>query len=225
VASVLTCLVRGPSSRYPRGYLALIPVWFVVLGAAVVIVSRRLGGLPLWFAATELGGLLLAGLTLMCALATVRRRAFRADIDGIWLGVRTKHSRPKLRQVHVVWPEVAQLRMVRMRYGVMLEISLGPASTIVHRYSAINQAGLLLGAFFMPVGFGRGRPGLTTARADPPRYLVKICDETPNQLRASLAALAPPTLPVQVLGSKAAMQFSAPLARRPQTRRRLGVPR
>jgi hypothetical protein len=218
VAKGLTCLVRGPSSRYPRGYLGLIPIWFALLGAAVVIVSRRLGGLPLWFGAAELGGLLLAGLTLLCVLGTVRRRAFRADTDGIWLGVRTKRRRPRLRQVHVVWPEVAQLRMVRRRYGVLLEISLGPASSIVHRYGVVSQAGLLLGAFFMPIGFGRGRPGLTTARADPPRYLVKICDLTPNELRTSLASVAPPTLPVRVLGSKAAMRFNAPPALKPRRR-------
>lgn len=202
MADQFTGLVRGPSSRYPRGYLALIPLWFVLLGAVVVIVSRRLGGLPFWFAAAELGGLLLGGLTLLSVLATVRRHAFRADTDGIWLGVRTKHRRPRLRQVHIEWAEVAQIRMARKRYGVLLEISLGPAARIVHRYGIVSQAGLLLGAFFMPVGFGRGRPGLTTARPDPPRYLVKICDMTPGELRASLTPLAPATLPVRVLASK-----------------------
>jgi hypothetical protein len=202
VADGFTCLVRGPASRYPRGYLGLIPLWFALLGAVVVLISRRLGGLPLWFGAAELGGLLLAGLTLLCVLATVRRHAFRADPDGIWLGVRTRHRRPRLRQVHVVWAEVAQIRMVRRRYGVLLEISLGPAARIVHRYGVVSQAGLLLGAFFMPIGFGRGRPALTTARADPPRYLVKICDTTPGELRASLQSLAPPVVPVRVLSSK-----------------------
>jgi hypothetical protein len=214
-----SCLVRGPSSRYPRGFLVLIPAWFAILGGAVVIISHRLGSLPLWFGVAEVGGLLFAGLTMLCVLGTVRRRAFRADRHGIWLGVRTNRKRPRLRQVRIAWPEVAQLGIVPRRYGLLLVISLGPAARIVHRSGLISHAGLLLGAFFMPVGFGRGRPGLTSARSDPPRYLVKICDMTPAELRARLATVMPDGVPVRVVAHRAALRYAVPPPRRTPRRR------
>lgn len=201
-----SCLVRGPSSRYPRGFLWLVPIWFALLAAVVVVVSRRLGDMPAWFAAAELGGLLLAWLTVLCVLATVRRSAFFADQHGIWLGARTSRRRPRRRQVHLPWPEVAQLRIVPRRYGALLEISLGPAARIVHRYGVASQAGLLLGALLVPVGFGRGYPALTMARTDPPRYLVKICDMTPAELRARLRTVMPDGVQLRVVKSKAAMR-------------------
>jgi hypothetical protein len=207
---IYTFLVRGPSSRYPRGYISLVPVWFAILGAAVVFASRRMSGhLPLWLGATELGGLLLACLVLCGVLGTVRRHAFRVSSSGIWLGVRTTRKRPKLRQVHISWADVAQVRMVPRRYGTLLEISLGPAARIVPRLTLGQQCLLLLGALVMPVGFGRGRPALTAARADPPRYLVKVCDATPADIRMVLAELKPPALGVRVLPKAGALRFAS----------------
>jgi hypothetical protein len=216
VADGFTCLVRGPSSRYPRGFLWLIPVWFALLAVVVVVASRKLGGMPLWLGAAELGGLLFAALTVVCVLGTLRRRAFSADRDGIWLGVRTTRRRPKLRQVHIFWAEVSRLRIVPRRYGSVLEIGLGPAARIVHRYGLASQLALLLGVLLMPFGFGRGRPALTTPRADPPSYLVRICDMTPAELSALLAGVMPPGLPVRVVPNMTALKFEFPPPRRPR---------
>jgi hypothetical protein len=209
-------LVRGPSSRFPRGYIWLIPIWFGLLGGAVVYVGGRLSGqVPVWLAATEIGGLVLAGATMMCVLATVRYHAFRVSKHGIWLGVKTTRKRPRLRQVHIAWTDIAQLRMVNRGYGVLLEIGLGPAARIVHRPGLVRQALLLLGSLVMPVGFGRGRPALTAARDDPPRYLVKVCDVTAPELRQVLAAVKPPKLIVRVLAKPGVMQFPAMPRQRP----------
>jgi len=216
----VTCLVRGAASRYPRGYLWLIPVWFAVLAGAFMLVSYRLSGkLPLWLGLTEIGGLAIAALTQCCVLSTVRRHAFRADSHGIWLGVRTSRKRPKLRQVHISWPEVAQLRMVTRRYGLLLEITLSPAARIVHRPSLARQAMVLFGALMMPFGFGRGRPALTAPADDPPRYLIKICDTTPIELRTALAALKPQTLQLRQLPKKGALRFTVPAPRKAPSRR------
>ncbi len=213
---IYTYLVRGPSSRFPRGYVWLIPVWFAVLAGVVLLIGRKLSGqLPLWFAATEVGGIVLAGLTLLCVLLTLRRHAFRANSNGIWLGIRTTLKRPKLRQVHIAWADVAQLRLARRHYGTMLEISLGPAARIVHRPGAVKQGLLLLGSLVMPVGFARGRPGLTAPRADPPRYLVKICDVTPEELAHVLAGLKPAELTMRVAAKPGASRFRPPPKQRP----------
>lgn len=216
---IYTFLVRGPASRLPRGYVWLIPVWFAVLGGVVALVIRHLSGtMPLWLGGTEIGSMVLAGLVLIGVLVTVRRHGFRANSNGIWLGISTTRKRPKLRQVHIPWADIAQLRMVSRRYGVLLEISLGPAARIVARPGLGKQALLLLGVLFMPFGLGRGRPALTTARSDPPRYLVKICDVTPAELRQVLTGLKPPALPVRVLTKAGVLRYATPLRQRPSPR-------
>jgi hypothetical protein len=207
---IYTFLVRGPSSRYPRGYIWVIPIWFAVLGLAVVLASHYLDGhLPLWFGACEIGGLALSCLVLVCTLATLRRHAFRVSHHGIWIGIRTTRKRPKLRQVYVPWADLAQMRMAQRQYGTLLEITLGPAARIVPRMNAADQTLLWLGSLFIPVGFGRGRPGITAARSDPPRYLIKLCDVTPTEVRRVLAAVMPPDLGVRIVAKTGALRFPA----------------
>ncbi len=215
----VTCLVRGPASRYPRGFIWLIPAWFVILSLAALAVGRSAsGGLPLWLGLAEIGGLAIALGTVLCVLATVRQPAFRADKHGICLGVSTSRRRPKLRQVQLVWPEVAQLRIVPRHYGALLEITLGPAARIVHRPGPGRQALLLLGMLIMPFAFGRSSPALTSPRMDPPRYRLKICDMSSAELRLALDSVKPDGLGVRVLPSKAALRFSAAPPRKPFTR-------
>jgi hypothetical protein len=217
----VTCLVRGPASKYPRGFLWLIPAWFAILSGVAVLVGTHAsstGQMPLWLGVTELTGLLIATCTTFCVLATVRHRAFRADSHGIWLGVRTTRKRPKLRQVHLFWPDVAHLQMYPRRYGVLLQITLIPAARIANRPGPAEQVLRWLGALVMPFGFGRGMPALTTPAASPPRYQVKICDRTASELKAALAAVAPDGLPVRVLTKKSALRSGVPSAGKPYSR-------
>jgi hypothetical protein len=211
----VTCLVRGPASRYPRGFLWLIPAWFIILSAvAMAVLTHASGRVPLWLGLPEIGGLALAAITMFCVLVTVRHYAFRADSHGIVLGVATSRKRPKLRQVYVPWADIAQIRMLRRRYGLLLDISLGPSAPIAHRQGLAEQFLTLLGALVMPFGFGRGRPALTMPRSNPPRYRVKICDVSPAELRQALAAVQPAGAPVRVLVKKGALRLTPP-ARRP----------
>lgn len=210
----VTCLVRGPSSRYPRGFIWLIPAWLVILSLAALAVERN-GGFPAWLGLTELGGLAIATVIAFCVLVTARQPAFRADQHGICLGVSTRRRRPKRRQVWLAWPEIDQLRIVSRHYGARLEIVLGPAARIVHRPSFGRQAMLLLGVLIMPLAFGRGSPALTCPRMDPPRYRVKICDVSAADLRIALDSVKPDE--VRLLSGKLRL-FVAPL-RQPATRR------
>jgi hypothetical protein len=216
LADTVTCLVRGPASRYPRGFLWLIPAWFIIVGAVVMaLVSHANGRMPLWLGLPEIGGLALAAITMFCVLATVRQYAFRADTHGIVLGVATRRKRPKLRQVYLPWPDIAQVRLVRRRYGVLLEISLAPSAPVAHRQGLGRQALVLLGALVMPFGFGRGTPALTMPRSNPPRYRVKICDVSPADLKHALAAVQPAGPPVRVFVKKGALRFTLSPARQP----------
>jgi hypothetical protein len=212
VDDTVVCLVRGPGSKYPRGFIWLIPVWFAILGGAAVLVgsdASSTGQMPLWLGVTEIGGLLIAACTAVGVLATVRHRAFRADQHGIWLGVRTERKRPKLRQVHLSWPDVAQLVLVPRRYGLLLEITLSPATRIVHRPSPGKQVILWLGALVMPFAFGRGTPALTMPTAAQPRYRVRICDRTAADLKLAIASVKPDTVPVRVATKKVTLRATA----------------
>lgn len=214
VDEVVTCLVRGPASRYPRGYLWLFPVWFVILSGAIAVIGIRLDGhLPLWLGASEIGGLLVAMSTAVCVLLTARRVAFRADDRGILLGTRTIRKRPKRRRTYLPWSDVAQVTIVPRRYSVLADIVLGPAALWVPAPTRRRHAALLLGALLMPFGVGRGRPALTMPRHRPPGYRVRVCEMTAGQLRLALHQIAPETVPIRVVNSMAALRLVTPQSR------------
>jgi hypothetical protein len=229
----VACLVRGPASRYPRGYVWLVPIWFLLLSAIVALVSLSVSGtFPLWLGVSEIGGLLLAACIAACVLLTATRMAFWADRHGVLLGSRRQRKRPKFRRVYLSWSDVAQVRMVPRRYGVLVELLLSPAAPPVYRPSVGSQASLLLGALIMPIGVGRGRPALTMPRMRPPAYRVRVCERA-DELSSALRLLAPDNVPVRVLASMSALRLSGPRLPRlsrplqPTSPRRLGqyVPR
>lgn len=189
----ISAQVRGPSATLPRGYLWLVPVWCAVAAAALVIAIRKISGQnpPMWFEGTALCGILIAFLILLGVLGTARHHAFRADQSGVWLGVRTKRRRPRMRRVQLWWPEIQELTIRRRRYGAKLVITLGPAARIVRRRGLARHALLMCGMLLMPFGLGRGAPGLTSPRADPLRYVVPLYDLSAEELRSALAALVP----------------------------------
>ena len=188
-------IVTGPAPMFPRGYLLLIPVWYAVLAALLVIKGRWL---PLWYMAIALGSLLLATLILAGVLATMRQKAFFADENGIWLGIVTRRRRSRRQRILLPWSHIAQLRITGRHYGARLEIVLSPAASIIgrrhHIVSGIFFAGVTV--IIPPRWIGR-RPALLSPRAKPPQYRVPICD-TAGQLGAALSAIAPPTVQVTV---------------------------
>jgi hypothetical protein len=226
VDDTVACIVKGPASRYPRGYVWLFPLWFVVLSAVVALVSIRVSGkLPLWLGVTEIGGLFFAGCIAAGVVLTSRRLAFWADRQGILLGSRRARRRQQ-RQVYLPWSHIAQVRVVPRRYGALVELLLSPAALPVYRPSLGSQASVLLGALVMPLGFGRGRPALTTMpRLRPPAYRVRICERA-DELGGALHLLAPQTVQVRLLNSMAALRRAGPrlppgpsLPRSPRPRR------
>jgi len=205
----VTCLVRGPASRYPSGYLWLYPAWFIILCAAVVLVGEGVTNrrLPLWFGVTEVGGLFVAACTAVGVLRTARRVAFWADARGILLGPRTAGPRRSVRQVYLPWAEISQIRLVQRRYGVLVDIVLSAESRPVYRPGARRQAGRLLGTLVMPAVAGRGRTALTMPRLKPPGYRVRICEMSAQDLRVALQHVMPYEIPVRVLASLAALRL------------------
>jgi hypothetical protein len=206
-------LVRGPSSTFPRGYPWLIPIW---LAGLIVVLGygwhREVGPLAWWYCGLALAGLAVATITLVAVLTTVRHLAFRADGNGIRLGVRTARKRPRQRQALLWWADVQQLSIAPRYYGSMLEITLGPAARIVRRRSLGRQLLLLGGMLLLPVGLGRGAPRLTEPRSSGPQYRVRICDVPPEELGLALAPLALADVDIVVMSRR-----RGPLmARRPQ---------
>jgi hypothetical protein len=216
VDDTVACIVKGPASRYPRGYVWLFPIWFVVLSAAVALVSKGVSGkLPLWLGVSEIGGLFFAGCIAAGVLLTSRRVAFWADRQGVLLGSRRARRRPKRRQVYLPWAHIVQVRMVPRRYGALVELLLSPTAPPVYRPSLGSQASVLLGALIMPLGFGRGRPALTTMpRLRPPAYRVRICERA-DELGGALQVLAPEPVQVRLFSSMAALRRASPRPPRP----------
>jgi hypothetical protein len=206
-------LVRGPSTTYPRGFPLLFPVWLAVAFAAVWIAWLRvIGPMQWWYAGALIGGMLIAGITVSAVLATIRQPAFRADRNGIRLGLRTERKRPRNRQAHLWWSDVRQLRIEPRRYGLMVEISLGPAARILRRRGPVRQALLWSVMLVMPFGLGRGTPRLTEPRRKDPQYRVRLYDVTPEELGLALAGLALPAVEIIVISRR----YGPIMARRPQ---------
>jgi hypothetical protein len=200
VEETFTALVRGPSSTLPRGYLWLIPIWLAAIIGGLWYGWHHYVGPPAWWywglALTALG---FSALSLIAVLVTVRHLAFRADSNGIRLGVRTSRKRPKQRQAYLWWTDVQQLSIMPRHYGLVLEITLGPRAQLVRHRGPLQQALLMVGMLIMPVGLGRGKPRLTEPRSSAPHYRVRICDVTPREMGLALAPLAPPDVQIMVL--------------------------
>ncbi|HEY5361691.1 MAG TPA: hypothetical protein VIJ82_29080 [Streptosporangiaceae bacterium] len=206
-------LVRGPSSTFPRGYPYLIPVWIAVgVGALLYGWNRLVGAIPVWYGGLALSALVLAITALIAVFATIRRLAFRADANGIRLGVRTARKRPRQRQALLWWSDVQRLSIAPRHDGSVLEITLGPAARIVRRRSLLRQALLMCGMLILPLWLGRGTPRLTEPRGSAPQYRVRLNDVQPDELGVALAALALPAVDIVVMSRR-----RGPLmARRPQ---------
>lgn len=206
-------LVRGPASIYPRGYLWLIPIWLTGMLIAMWYGWHQvIGPAAWWYWGLALAGIGVATITLAAVLATVRHLAFRADGNGIRLGVRTSRKRPRQRQAHLWWADVQQISIVPRRYGSLVEITLGPAARITRRRGLAHQVLLLAGMLVLPVILGRGSPRLTEPRATDPQYRVRVCDMTPEEVGLALAPLALPEVDIVVMSSRR----SPLMARRPQ---------
>jgi hypothetical protein len=222
---ISTFLVRGPGSRLPRGYLSVLPFWFAVLAAAPLIAAHFLAlALPWWLAAGEAGCVLIAGLVVIGTLATVRRHALRIGPNGICLGVATTRKHLGMRQVQLPWYQITQLRLTQRRYGVRLMIILGSGSLGPAQPSRARQAVMLIGCLVMPFGVGRRRPAMTTARMEPPRYVIKVCDVTMTELRDVIRSVKPAEVGVLTAASQMTLRCAATNGRLPRPRRSPAAP-
>jgi hypothetical protein len=222
---ISTFLVRGPSSRFPRGYLWVLPCWFAALAGAPFIVAHRLtSAMPWWLAASQAGCVFIAGLVVIATLATMRRHALRIGPNGITLGIATKRKHPRMRQVHLSWNQIAQLRLAKRHYGVRLVIILGQGSLRPDHPTRARQALTLLGCLVMPFGVGRGHPAMTTARMEPPRYVIKVCDVTMAELREVLRPVKPADVAVLTAARKVSLRHPTPHGRLPRMRRSPAAP-
>lgn len=194
-----TALVRGPSPVFPRGWIAVITLWCAVIGAGV----DHFGHLPAWYGRVALGGLLVAALTLIVVLATMRNNAFAADEDGISLGLRggarRRVGRFRRRTRQLPWAEIQQISIAPRLYGARLEIVLSPAAHIVHRPGTPRRIVVGLATLILPLCYLLRAPGLLAPRFDPPRYRIPLCEVGADPLRSALTALAAPAgVPVNV---------------------------
>jgi hypothetical protein len=198
VGNRYAALVKGSSAIFPRGFLWLIPAWYTAIAIVIKVKVRP----PSWYAPYALGATLLATLTLITVLWTMRNNAFVADDSGIRLGLRggarRRFGRRRRQTTQLPWPEVQQLKIASRPYGARLDIVLHRDS-IADRHYLIWQALANILTLLLPVAYLFRSPGLLRPRSyDPPRYRVQLYDVTPEELRMALAPMAPPTVAIAV---------------------------
>ena len=189
-------LVRGPSAVFPRGYLWLIPLWYLVL----VALAYEKGQLPSWYEVCCIGPVFLVLLIVMAVLATLRSNAFVADDSGILLGLRGAAQRRigrRRRQKHLAWHEVSQLKIVYRPYGARLDIVMAPGSPAGNGHLAWRIIAAVLTVLLPPACMFRS-PSLLRPRSDPVRYRVPLHDVRPEQLQFALAPLSPSHVAISV---------------------------
>ena len=202
-----TALVRGSSAIFPRGFLWLIPIWYVAIAAAIKFKDRA----PLWYEPMRwyepiaLGALLLAALTLLVVLSTIRNNAFLVDDSGIWLGLRGGARRRfgprRRRNRHLPWAEIQQIRIVYRRYGARVDVYLPavPASGRGRAFWRVTATSLAAGlTVLIPLAYLFRSPGIVRPRRDPLRYRIPLYDVSPEELQLALVPLVPPNLPIAV---------------------------
>jgi hypothetical protein len=201
VGNRYAALVKGSSAIFPRGFLWLIPIWYA---AIVVVIKLKVKPQPwsAWYAPYALGATLLATLTLITVLWTLRTNAFVADESGIRLGLRgaarRRLGRRRRAGTHLPWPDVRELKIVSRPYGARLDILLHRDS-IVDRHNPVWLVVATLVTVLIPVAYVFRSPGLLRPRSyNPPRYRIKLYDVRPEQLRLALGPLAPPTVAIAV---------------------------
>jgi hypothetical protein len=189
-------LVRGPSAVFPRGYLWLVPLWYLVL----VGLAYDKGQLPSWYEVCCIGPTVLALLIVIAVLATLRSNAFVADESGILLGLRGAAQRRigrRRRQRHLAWYEVSQLRIAYRPYGARLDVLMAPGSPTGNGRAIWRIIAAVLTVLLPPACMFRS-PGLLRPRSGPVRYRVPLYDVRPELLQLALAPLAPPNVAISV---------------------------
>jgi hypothetical protein len=189
-------LVRGPSAVFPRGYLWLVPLWYLVL----VALAYDKGRLPSWYELCCIGPTLLVLLIVVAVLATLRSNAFVADESGILLGLRGAAQRRigrRRRQKHLAWDEVSQLRIAYRPYGARLDIFMAAGSPTGNGRATWRIVAAILTVVLPPACMFRS-PGLLRPRSGPVRYRVPLYEVTPEQLQLALAPFTPPNVPIAV---------------------------
>jgi hypothetical protein len=194
-----TALVKGPAAIFPRGMLWLVPAWYAAIAVLLVAERRSL----LWYTPAALLGLLVAAVSLLTVLATLRTNAFLADDEAIWLGLRAgaarrigrrrKEARP------LPWAQIEQVKIRPRLHGARLEILLGPAAPIVRRPNVAGQIAVAIVLLVLPVSCMVRSPGLLRARRSLPGYRVRLHEVRPEELRKALTALAPETVRVSLI--------------------------
>ena len=219
MADGLSVDVGGPSAIFPRHYLWVAPVWYLVVAAPLLLSNST--WMPPWFRIGAAAGLLGAMLTLIAALALIQVRACTVDSTGVWLGLPPSSNRrgwERRRAVFLPWAQIERLRLRDGAFGVRLEFLLSPAAptsvrpVLQDKAAAFWQWLLLL----IPGVYMRRRIGVATPLDGPPRYRMHVRGRTLDQLRREFRAAAPAEVTVAVVVRKGSA-VSSPTAAPPRT--------
>jgi hypothetical protein len=219
MADGLSVDVGGPSAIFPRHYLWVAPVWYLVVAAPLLLSTST--WMPPWFRIGAAAGLLGAMLTLIAALALIQVRACTVDSTGVWLGLpptSRRRGRDRRRVVFLPWAQIERLRLRDGPFGVRLDFLLSPAAPTSVRPIRYDKAEALWRWLVLLIpGWYLKRPiGVATPLDGPPRYRMHARGRTLDQLRREFRAAAPSEVTVAVVVRKGTA-VSSPTTAPPRT--------
>jgi hypothetical protein len=199
----LSAPVIGPSAILPRGYLWLAPIWYLAAAAALAV-SRWP---PIWFRIAAVAGLLGAMIVFVLAVNAVTTRAFKADQNGVALGLpATSRRRGRRRREvrYLPWQHIERVRVAPKAYGSRVELILGANASLAlrgYRHGPLRRfcRWILL---MIPFWYLLRPTALTSPLNGPPRYQVNVRGLSVDELRHMLRAVAPPDVAIAVLVRK-----------------------
>jgi hypothetical protein len=172
--------VRGTEYAFPRGGRWMFYVWFLVVFAALALVS----GFPPALLAVVFVIFVLVATYFIRIFDRSPRPAFAADSSGISFG---RAGGPGTHR-QLAWDQIAELRITPLRSAVLLEIVTADGVQVEQHGAAWNLAQLVLAT--IPLGLQRSVPAVVTPARDPARYRVPLLGVTAKDLRSGLARVA-----------------------------------
>jgi hypothetical protein len=193
MAGTYSAVVKGSYGTLPRGFPWIFLLWYAGMAAAYGFGAGFGFTSPASvaaFAAFTVGAILVTYI-----VGNAKPRAFAADAEGIWLGVRRKEPwQDRRKRAHIPWAQIQEIRISPTPAGSAVDIVLSALSP--HSRPRVRPAAAACALALMPTSTYLQRPAILEPLTDPLRYHAPLFGLGSSEAAAALRALAPDSVPV-----------------------------